>query len=239
LACELPVAGLHIDASGQREEIDKVIDWLPKHKILSLGIINGRNIWKQDLRGILDWLEPVHCRIGDRLWLAPSCSLLHVPLDLDNEQKLDAEIKSWLSFAKQKLEELEIVASALNQGRDSVSAQLVENVQALDSREHSQRVVKPSVKQRIAQADASMAQRQSPYEVRDRVQGQRLSLPLLPTTTIGSFPQTASIREHRRDYRNGKLSKHSYTEAMKQEIDNLHPTTGDDRPGCSPMARVA
>jgi 5-methyltetrahydropteroyltriglutamate--homocysteine methyltransferase len=218
LACELPVAGLHIDASRQREEISKVIDWLPKHKVLSLGIIDGRNIWKQDLGAIIDWLDPIHARIGDRLWLAPSCSLLHVPLDLDSEQKLDAEIKSWLSFAKQKLREIEIIASALNQGRDSVAAELANNRQALDSREHSQRVMKPAVKQRLAQTDASMAQRQSPYQVRSPIQAQRLDLPPLPTTTIGSYPQTSSIRQHRRDYRNGKLTWQDYTQAMKQEI---------------------
>jgi 5-methyltetrahydropteroyltriglutamate--homocysteine methyltransferase len=218
LACELPVAGLHIDASRQSEEINKVVDWLPKHKILSLGIINGRNIWKQDLGTIIDWLEPIHYRIGDRLWLAPSCSLLHVPLDLDSEHKLDTEIKSWLSFAKQKLQEIEIVASALNQGRDSVATELVKNRQVLDSRKHSQRVVKPAVKERIAQTDSTMAHRQNPYEVRSRIQAQILALPPLPTTTIGSFPQTASIRQQRRDYRNGKLTHQAYTQAMKQAI---------------------
>ncbi|MEW8315049.1 MAG: 5-methyltetrahydropteroyltriglutamate--homocysteine S-methyltransferase [Candidatus Thiodiazotropha endolucinida] len=218
LACELPVAGLHIDASRQQEEVSRIIDWLPMHKILSLGIIDGRNIWKSDLNAILAWLEPIHSRLRQRLWIAPSCSLLHVPLDLEREQKLDPEIKSWCSFGKQKLIELELIATALNRGRDSVSAELENNANALLTRKRSQRVIVPSVHQRMAEITPSMAQRRSPYEVRSQVQAQRLNLPPLPTTTIGSFPQTDSIRQCRRDYRNGKLTWNSYKKAMKQEI---------------------
>ncbi|MBT3093933.1 MAG: 5-methyltetrahydropteroyltriglutamate--homocysteine S-methyltransferase [Candidatus Thiodiazotropha endolucinida] len=218
LACELPVAGLHIDASRQQEEVSRIIDWLPMHKILSLGIIDGRNIWKSDLNAILAWLEPIHSRLRQRLWIAPSCSLLHVPLDLEREQKLDPEIKSWCSFGKQKLIELELIATALNRGRDSVSAELENNANALLTRKRSQRVIVPSVHQRMAEFTPSMAQRRSPYEVRSQVQAQRLNLPPLPTTTIGSFPQTGSIRQCRRDYRNGKLTWNSYKKAMKQEI---------------------
>ncbi|MET0061591.1 MAG: 5-methyltetrahydropteroyltriglutamate--homocysteine S-methyltransferase, partial [Candidatus Thiodiazotropha endolucinida] len=218
LACELPVAGLHIDASRQQEEVSRISDWLPMHKILSLGIIDGRNIWKSDLNAILAWLEPIHSRLRQRLWIAPSCSLLHVPLDLEREQKLDPEIKSWCSFGKQKLIELELIATALNRGRDSVSAELESNANALLTRKRSQRVTKPSVHQRMAEITPSMAQRRSPYEVRSQVQAQRLNLPPLPTTTIGSFPQTGSIRQCRKDYRNGKLTWNSYKKAMKQEI---------------------
>ncbi|MBW9273101.1 MAG: 5-methyltetrahydropteroyltriglutamate--homocysteine S-methyltransferase [Candidatus Thiodiazotropha sp. (ex. Lucinisca nassula)] len=218
LACELPVAGLHIDVSRQQEEVDRIIDWLPMHKILSLGIIDGRNIWKSDLKAILAWLEPIHSRLRQRLWLAPSCSLLHVPLDLEREQRLDPEIKAWCSFGKQKLIELELVATALNQGRDSVTAELENNANALLTRKRSHRVIKPSVHQRIAEITPSMAQRRSPYEVRSQIQAQRLNLPPLPTTTIGSFPQTGSIRQCRRDYRNGKLTWNRYKKAMKQEI---------------------
>ncbi|MET0004532.1 MAG: 5-methyltetrahydropteroyltriglutamate--homocysteine S-methyltransferase [Candidatus Thiodiazotropha sp.] len=218
LACELPVAGLHIDVSRQQEEVDRIIDWLPMHKILSLGIIDGRNIWKSDLKAILAWLEPIHSRLRQRLWLAPSCSLLHVPLDLEREQRLDPEIKAWCSFGKQKLIELELVATALNQGRDSVTTELENNANALLTRKRSHRVIKPSVHQRIAEITPSMAQRRSPYEVRSQVQAQRLNLPPLPTTTIGSFPQTGSIRQCRRDYRNGKLTWNRYKKAMKQEI---------------------
>ncbi|MEW8104695.1 MAG: 5-methyltetrahydropteroyltriglutamate--homocysteine S-methyltransferase [Candidatus Thiodiazotropha endolucinida] len=218
LACELPVAGLHIDVSRQQEEVSRIIDWLPMHKILSLGIIDGRNIWKSDLNAMLAWLEPIHSRLRQRLWLAPSCSLLHVPLDLEREQRLDPEIKAWCSFGKQKLIELELIATALNRGRDSVTAELENNANALLTRKRSHRVIKPSVHQRMAEITPSMAQRRSPYEVRSQVQAQRLNLPPLPTTTIGSFPQTGSIRQCRRDYRNGKLTWNSYKKAMQQEI---------------------
>lgn len=116
LACGLPVDGLHIDAINAKDEVQLVIDSLPNDKVLSLGVINGRNIWKTDLSATLLWLEPIHQQLQDRLWLAPSCSLLHVPVDLDSEQELEVEIKSWLGFAVQKLEELDILAQALNQG---------------------------------------------------------------------------------------------------------------------------
>jgi 5-methyltetrahydropteroyltriglutamate--homocysteine methyltransferase len=218
LACELPVAGLHIDVSHQQDEISRIIDWLPQYKVLSLGIIDGRNIWKSDLNEILDWLEPIHCRLQERLWLAPSCSLLHVPIDLESEQRLEPEIKSWLSFGKQKLRELELIATALNRGRDSVAVELKQNANALLTRKKSQRVNKESVHQRVAEITSTMAQRKSPYTIRRQVQAQNLCLPPLPTTTIGSFPQTGTIRQSRRDYRNNKLTLEQYKQAMKQEI---------------------
>ncbi len=127
LACALPVQGLHLDAINARAEVDAVVARLPKDSVLSLGVINGRNIWKTDLNGVLDWLEPVAKQLGGRLWIAPSCSLLHVPVDLDNEQKLDAEVRTWLAFALQKLTELNVLATALNQGRDAVQAALAAN----------------------------------------------------------------------------------------------------------------
>ena len=105
LAANLPVAGLHLDAIRGREDVKPLLNLLPTHKVLSLGVIDGRNIWRTDLEEVLDWLEPVAARLGDRLWLAPSCSLLHVPVDLASEDRLDAELKSWLAFARQKLDE--------------------------------------------------------------------------------------------------------------------------------------
>ncbi|MCU7828297.1 MAG: 5-methyltetrahydropteroyltriglutamate--homocysteine S-methyltransferase [Candidatus Thiodiazotropha sp. (ex Myrtea sp. 'scaly one' KF741663)] len=217
LACELPVAGIHIDVSRHREETAQVIDWLPKHKILSLGIIDGRNIWKANLNDLLDWLEPIHGRLGDRLWLAPSCSLLHVPVDLESETELDPEIKSWLSFARQKVFELEVLATALVQGRETVAPLLAENATALTAREHSQRVHNDDVHQRQAQVTQSMTQRQSDYPTRSRQQ-KALALPLFPTTTIGSFPQTTEIRQCRFRYRNGSLTEGEYRDAMQHEI---------------------
>ena len=114
----LPVAGVHIDAINGRNDVLPLIDLLASDKVLSLGVINGRNIWKTDLNAVLDWIEPLAKRLGDRLWVAPSCSLLHVPVDLNSEQKLDAEIKSWLAYAQQKLDELRLLGKALREGRD-------------------------------------------------------------------------------------------------------------------------
>ncbi|MGH8854703.1 MAG: 5-methyltetrahydropteroyltriglutamate--homocysteine S-methyltransferase, partial [Telluria sp.] len=112
LAANLPVAGLHVDATHGQEDILSLLNLLPDHKVLSLGVVSGRNIWKTDLTAALDWLEPLAARLGDRLWIAPSCSLLHVPVDLDGEHQLDSEIKPWLAFALQKLDELQVLAQA-------------------------------------------------------------------------------------------------------------------------------
>jgi 5-methyltetrahydropteroyltriglutamate--homocysteine methyltransferase len=218
LICELPVAGLHIDVSRNREEAERVIDWLPQHRILSLGVIDGRNIWKSDLNDLLAWLEPIHCRLGERLWLAPSCSLLHVPVDLESENDLDAEIYSWFSFARQKLQELAIIATALERGRDAVSTELAGNAAAIRRRKVSQRVHKPEVHRRQASIKQTMTERQSPYPARSRRQQERLRLPIFPTTTIGSFPQTAEIRQCRLQYRKGDITPQAYRDAMRQEV---------------------
>lgn len=204
LACELPVDGLHLDALSAQDEVAKFVDWLPSHKILSLGIINGRNIWKTDLLDTLDFLEPIADRLQDRLWLAPSCSLLHVPVNLEHEQKLDDEIRSWLSFAVQKLEELNLLAVALNQGRSAVAGELQKNKLAITARQQSDRVNQASVKARMHSANDAMGMRQSPYQQRAVMQQNRFQLPLFPTTTIGSFPQTQSIRRIRQDFKAGK-----------------------------------
>ncbi|SOD19245.1 5-methyltetrahydropteroyltriglutamate--homocysteine S-methyltransferase [Nitrosomonas ureae] len=219
LACELPVQGLHLDAVTAYDEIDKVIDWLPGHKVLSLGVVNGRNIWKTDLTQTLNWLEPVYSRLQDRLWLAPSCSLLHVPVDLDSEHKLDTDIRSWLAFAAQKLNEIEILANALNHGRESVAEILRENSAAVTSRKQSKRVHHVDIKARTQEINESMGIRQSSYDQRSVLQRKQFRLPLFPTTTIGSFPQTLEIRQTRRDFREGKLPEAEYRQAMRKEIE--------------------
>lgn len=178
LACELPVAGLHLDAVAAHDEIAKVIDWLPTHKILSLGAVNGRNIWKTDLTAVLDWLEPVRVRLQERLWLATSCSLLHVPVDLESEQKLDPNIRSWLAFAVQKLREIDILAQALNHGRKSVLEMLRENSIAITSRKQSKRVHHATVKARVLEITNAMGARQSPYYQRAVMQREKFQLPL-------------------------------------------------------------
>ncbi|MBC7193086.1 5-methyltetrahydropteroyltriglutamate--homocysteine S-methyltransferase [Marinobacter sp.] len=218
LACELPVAGLHLDAVRARGEVSRLVDWLPGHKILSLGVIDGRNIWKTDLTAVLDWLEPVHERLGSRLWLAPSCSLLHVPVDLERETELEPEIRSWLAFARQKLDELDILARALSNGRGEVAGPLHDNQQAIRSRRNSGRVTNPEVRTATAAITPAMAQRHSAYPERAKRQQRKLNLPLFPTTTIGSFPQTREIRQTRLAYRRGELDETGYRQRIREEI---------------------
>ncbi len=218
LAANLPVAGLHLDAIRGRDDLVPLLNLLPANKVLSLGVIDGRNIWKTDMNAVLDWLEPIHAQLGDRLWIAPSCSLLHVPVDLDSENQLDAEIKSWLAFAKQKLAELCILATALNQGRDAVAAELEANGAAIEARLRSPRVNNPQVQAAMARVDARLDARQSPYTERAARQAEALALPRFPTTTIGSFPQTPEIRRARRQFKAGEIDEAAYTEFMRGEI---------------------
>ncbi|OXI41717.1 5-methyltetrahydropteroyltriglutamate--homocysteine S-methyltransferase [Burkholderia aenigmatica] len=219
LAASLPVDGLHIDAINARDEIDALVRELPAERVLSVGAINGRNIWKTDLNAALDWLEPLSKQLGDRLWLAPSCSLLHVPVDLASEEKLDAEIRAWLAFALQKLDELTVLAIALNQGRDKVADALAANAAAIQSRRHSPRVNNPAVKTAIARINAQLGNRVSPYTERAPKQSARLNLPAFPTTTIGSFPQTGEIRQARSQFKAGVLDEAGYRAAMQAEIE--------------------
>ncbi|MBK1701182.1 5-methyltetrahydropteroyltriglutamate--homocysteine S-methyltransferase [Thiococcus pfennigii] len=218
LAANLPVAGLHLDAVRGRDDVMPLLNLLPSSKALSLGVIDGRNIWKTDLNAVLDWLEPIQQQLGERLWIAPSCSLLHVPVDLDTERKLDGEVRSWLAFAKQKLAELRVLASALNQGRDAVKAELDANRAACEARRNSRRVHNPDVKAAIARIDAQLGQRQRPYAERAAKQAERLGLPSFPTTTIGSFPQTSEIRQARRQLKVGEIDQAAYAEIMRGEI---------------------
>jgi 5-methyltetrahydropteroyltriglutamate--homocysteine methyltransferase len=218
LVARLPVQGVHIDAINAQSEIEALISALPEDRVISLGVINGRNIWKTDLNALLNWLQPLHQRLGDRLWIAPSCSLLHVPVDLDSEQKLDTEIKSWLAFAKQKLIELDTLSRALNDGVAAVHHELAENHAAITSRRLSTRVNNPQVKAAIENISATLGQRHSVYAVRAAKQAALLPLPKYPTTTIGSFPQTAEIRAARRDFKAGRIDLAAYTAAMQAEI---------------------
>ncbi|WP_306393131.1 5-methyltetrahydropteroyltriglutamate--homocysteine S-methyltransferase [Telluria beijingensis] len=218
LACALPVDGLHLDATRARDEIAPVIAALGHDKILSLGVIDGRNIWKTDLHATLEWLEPIQRQLQQRLWIAPSCSLLHVPVDLQNEQALDPEIRSWLAFAVQKLEELRILAHALDHGRSQVQLELVENAAAIDRRRASKRVSNPQVAQALAALTPALGQRASSHAERSAKQAALLQLPSYPTTTIGSFPQTAAIRQARNAFKKGELDAAAYEDAMRAEI---------------------
>ncbi len=218
LVSRLPVQGFHLDAVQAHGEIGTVLKALSSDRILSLGVVNGRNVWKSDLAALLDWLEPIAQSIGDRLWIAPSCSLLHVPVDLRSEDRLDAEIRFWLAFALQKLTELKTLATALNYGRNAVAEEWEANRSALASRRQSPRVKNPMVAAAVAEVDTGLGNRQNPYSIRTEKQGALLRLPLYPTTTIGSFPQTAEIRQARHHFKNGKLDRPSYRQAMQGAI---------------------
>ena len=178
--------GVHIDVvNAGWNEAESLLK--SDKEIVSLGVIDGRNIWKADLNALLDKLEPLAKTYGDKLWLSSSSSLLHVPVDLDLEDSLDAEIKSWFAFARQKLQELRVLRKALNEGRAAVEAELSANAVALQGRRASTRVNNPAVKSRVAGITPDMDKRADAYEVRAAAQ-KSLNLPLFPTTTIGSFP---------------------------------------------------
>ncbi|HHJ39149.1 MAG: 5-methyltetrahydropteroyltriglutamate--homocysteine methyltransferase [Methylothermaceae bacteria B42] len=218
LACDLPVAGLHVDGVRGADELGRVDDWLPTHKVLSAGIIDGRNIWRADLDHILEKLTPLYQRRGENLWLAPSCSLLHSPVDLSEETKLDPELKSWLAFSAQKLEEIVILKQALSEDTESAAEKLRLCRSALESRRHSKRVTNPVVRKRISEIPENYDKRTSPYPIRRQAQRQKLRLPLLPTTTIGSFPQTQEIRSKRRAFKNGELPEPEYLAFLREQI---------------------
>lgn len=219
LAAGLPVDGLHIDLVRAPEQFPAILDRLPAYKVLSLGVVNGRNVWRTDLEKALDLLQQAHERLGSRLWVAPSCSLLHSPVDLAREDKLDAELKSWLAFAVQKCREVAVLAQALREPQAAeVQAALAESRQVQASRAQSPRIHKPAVQARLAAITAADSQRQSPFAERIAKQRALLNLPPFPTTTIGSFPQTSAIRLARQSFKAGKLTAAEYTEAMHAEI---------------------
>lgn len=214
-ALALPVAGLHVDLVRAPEQLDMVLAEAPAELVLSLGVIDGRNIWRADLGGILDRLEGA---VGKRfVQIAPSCSLLHTPVDLALETGLDPQVKSWLAFATQKLDEVATITAALKNGRYSVSNQLTTNALAVADRANSPLTRHPEVRDRLANVDAAMAQRTSPFADRIRAQQAHLALPPLPTTTIGSFPQTAEVRKARAAHDKGALDDAGYEAFLQQE----------------------
>lgn len=219
LAAGLPVAGLHIDLRRAPEQLDAVLALFPADKVLSLGLIDGRNIWKNDLSASLAVAEKaVKALGGNRVMISSSCSLLHTPNDLDQETALDPQLKSWLAFAKQKLFEIVAIAKACDEGRDSISATLKVSDAVAQDRKTSARIHSDAVKAAIKAITPSMAQRQSPFVARRAQQQAALGLPPFPTTSIGSFPQTDTIRKARADFKKGSIDAAAYEAAMKAEI---------------------
>ncbi|MGB5098452.1 MAG: 5-methyltetrahydropteroyltriglutamate--homocysteine S-methyltransferase [Porticoccaceae bacterium] len=218
LACALPVAGLHVDAVRAADELDAVADRLPSGRLLSVGIVDGRNIWRTDLDAALARLQGVLARRADRLWLAPSCSLLHVPVDVSGDDRLPQDVIPWFAFATQKLDEIALLRRALGGETAATRDAFEDSRRALASRRASSRVHRPAVAARVAALREADEHRTRPYSERIGAQRERLQLPPFPTTTIGSFPQTAAIRQARSRWRAGEIPETEYEDFIRAEI---------------------
>lgn len=216
LFLSLPAAGYHFDFHRAPEELEAVLNGLPPGKILSAGVVEGRNIWKNDLRRSLDLLERVVARIGvERLWVSSSCSLMHSPVTLRNEPGLDPELRGWMAFADEKLIEVVTLGRLLRGVEDTGT--LAATATALERRRTSRWIHNPAVTARLACIRSEDTARISPFPVRQTLQRERLALPDYPTTTIGSFPQTAEVRAMRARWKKGELSLADYESFLEEE----------------------
>lgn len=216
----LPVSGFHFDFVRVPEQFDEVADILAEGQTLSVGIVDGRNIWKTDFSKASAFVSKAIEKLGkDRVVVSTSSSLLHTPVDLANEKKLDATIKDWFSFATQKLDEVVVIAKAVS-GAD-VSEALAANAASIKSRQESSITTNPKVQERLATINESLSQRKAPFADRLAAQQAKYNLPLFPTTTIGSFPQTKDIRINRNKFAKGELSAEAYEKFIEQEISTV------------------
>ena len=216
LAFGLETSGVHIDLVREPGQLDAALKAIKPTQVLSLGVVDGRNIWKTNFAPAIELLNKAKAALGsERIQVAPSCSLLHTPVDLVHETKLDAELKQWLAFGQQKLEEIAVLAAAVDNAA-SVKAQLDDNAKAIQARATSKRIHNDAVKSRYAAVTESMLSRKSPFKARAKAQ-EALKLPPLPTTTIGSFPQTSDVREARAKFKSGALSAADYEKFLEQK----------------------
>lgn len=219
LAIHLPISGLHLDLVSDPTQLEQTISEAPKSLVLSLGVIDGRNVWRSDLEKPFQTISRAVAALGpDRVMVAPSCSLVHVPVDLAMEDRMDPEVRSWLAFAKQKIEEVITVTRAVSEGRHTVEATFAAHTAAMEKKRTSPRVHNERVKQRLKNLNSYMSSRGNPYPVRKGLQTRALQLPAFPTTTIGSFPQTAEIRAARAEFKSGKRTLDNYEAFMQTEI---------------------
>jgi 5-methyltetrahydropteroyltriglutamate--homocysteine methyltransferase len=223
----VPLAALHVDLVRAPEQLALVAKALAPETALSLGLVDGRNIWRVDAAAALARIDLAAQHLGsDRLLLAPSCSLLHCPIDLAAETDLDPELRSWMAFAAQKCREVRLLADAAAPGgpdRPDVAEALAANRRAWESRRQSPRTQVAAVRARLAAITPAMFNRATPYPERARRQHAALGLPALPTTTIGSFPQTAEIRSARRRFKSGELSTDAYDAFLKTTMPTPSP----------------
>ncbi|KAJ1836762.1 methionine-synthesizing 5- methyltetrahydropteroyltriglutamate--homocysteine methyltransferase [Coemansia sp. RSA 2711] len=217
-AAALPVHGIHLDLVRGASDLDAALAAVPADKVISAGLINGRNIWKANLdKQLAVLVKLIKARAAGTVWVSSSCSLLHSPHSLAPEAgHLDAETLGWLSFAEEKLEEVAVLAAAAVDVA-SVQAQLQDNASKVASRQASERITRPAVQQRLAALDRSFYTRKAAFPARQQLQRAALKLPVFPTTTIGSFPQTAEVRKARAQFRKGALSKQEYAQFLDDE----------------------
>lgn len=211
---ELDVDGLHIDIAAAPAQLESVVEQLPSEWVLSAGIINGRNVWRANLHSALQTLKPVKEQLGERLWVASSCSLLHSPVNVEHETKLPEGTKNWFSFAKQKVSEVSWLAKALDGDVEAIEY-CAQYSQPILDRARSTWVNKPQVQNRVAALTETSGDRSAAYTERAHHQQEVLKLPKLPTTTIGSFPQTAEVRKSRAAFKRGEIGAAEYESLMK------------------------
>jgi 5-methyltetrahydropteroyltriglutamate--homocysteine methyltransferase len=217
---QLPIHAIHLDLVRAPEQLDQVLSSLPSHISLSLGLINGRNIWKADLNAALQVAKKAVDALGsDRVIIAPSSSLLHTPHSIQGETKLDKEILDWLSFSVEKVHEISTISKALNNGVESVKAELDANTASINARKSSPRIHRKEVKDRVSRVGADDLKRKSAFPVRQEQQRKKLNLPKFPTTTVGSFPQTKEVRLARNKLKKGEWSAEEYDQFIKKETE--------------------
>ncbi len=219
-ALDLPIDVLHLDLRRGEEQLDEALDHgVPDDLALSLGVIDGRNVWRADLDALLGTVETAIDALGtDRVLVGPSCSLLHVPVDLDTEPGLSDEMKTWFAFATQKIEEIVALAERADGHEDATEALFEKSRRAHAARAESDWINDAAVQDRVAGIDASMTERDSPHSSRSPLQREALDLPTLPTTTIGSFPQTDDMRRMRAQYKKDEISKDEYEDFIEEQI---------------------
>ncbi|MDV3628476.1 5-methyltetrahydropteroyltriglutamate--homocysteine S-methyltransferase [Elizabethkingia anophelis] len=225
LALSLPVDTLHVDLVRKPEQLESILAAIPENLKLSLGVVDGRNIWKNDFESSLQFIRKAKEQLGEeRILIAPSSSLLHVPYDLDletKEESLPAEIKQWMAYAKQKIKEVALLRdlSSENPSAESLVA-FGENKKAIENKRISTLIHDAKVQQQMDALDAVPVSRQSAFVQRKVQQQEILKLPLFPTTTIGSFPQTKEVRSWRAQFKKGEISAERYTDLLKEETKN-------------------
>lgn len=226
LASSLPVDAIHLDLVKAPEQLEQIMNLITNDKILSLGIVDGRNIWKNNFENSLKLINNAIAKIGEkRVMIAPSCSLLHVPCDLDletNEKVLPPEIKQWLAFAKQKIEEVVLLKQLSAHNGDELTNKLYHNNQkAIQSRKTSKLIHNDAVKERINLIEHYEEIKRKPFTARKKKQQKYLNLPLYPTTTIGSFPQTNEVRSWRSKLKKKELTLKEYNRLIQTEIERI------------------